>query len=281
MMNEITSQHCYWNLPFEEKIAIAEEIKRDNLDQVNQQNGPVEARRTFYSVYVKRFLDIVISGIALVVALPINLVLLVGTYFDVGRPILFHQKRIGRNGTVFVMSKFRNMINACNSDGILLPPSERVTKWGHFVRKTSLDELLNFWYILKGDMSVIGPRPMPDEYSGRFSARHDSRHLVRPGLECPLHDPAITEMTWENRFENDIWYIQNISLKTDLMMLVLLAKDALFGRRRGTRAEASIGCFMGYDKSGKIIDSEHIPEKYYLALQEERQGEKECTYLSR
>lgn len=256
----------FWSLPDEKKFEIAHLIAMDNLEVVNKDQTPIEVPDTFYTRYGKRILDVFISIIALVVTAPINLVLLIGTLIDVGTPVFFRQRRLGKGKKSFVLVKFRNMTNEKNEDGVLLAPEQRVTKWGCFVRKTSLDELLNFWYILKGDMSVIGPRPLTDEYFDRYSARHDARHLVRPGLECPLHDSNMTGMTWENRFENDVWYVEHISFKTDVKLFFLLIKEVLEGADK--RGNGSNGTFMGYDENGRVIDSDHIPEKYYRMVLE-------------
>ncbi len=147
-----------------EKKEIAGYIMRDNQERVNAAAAPVQVKDTFYTRYGKRFLDIVISLICLIITAPINLVIAVVTYFDVGRPIIFRQQRTGKGEKPFTIYKFRNMTNDVDASGELLPPEQRVTKWGRFVRKTSLDELLNFVSILKVDMSVIGPRPLLDYY---------------------------------------------------------------------------------------------------------------------
>ena len=229
----------------------------------------IKVKNTFYVRYVKRFLDIIISGTALLVTIPINAIIMIATYFDVGMPILFRQKRIGKGLNTFFLYKFRNMTNAKNEYGELLPPAERVTKWGKFVRKTSLDELLNFWSILKGDMSVIGPRPLPVIYSERFSSYHNQRHLVRPGLECPFHDEKLTSKGWEGRFDNDIWYIQNISFLADLKMIGLLIKKVFSRAERSASAEGSIGEFIGYMPNGTVIDEFNIPREYLKCIHKE------------
>lgn len=259
--------YSFKKLTDKEKIVIAELVAADTLEGVNEKCKPVDFHETIYTKYIKRILDIVISLPACIITLPINIILLCCTFFDVGRPILFFQTRIGKGLRTFPFGKFRNMNEEKDENGVLLPAAERVTKWGLFVRKTSLDELLNFWYILIGKMSIIGPRPMPDEYLNRFNSYHIKRHLVRPGLECPLHsEQYIGGMTWQNRFDNDIWYVENVSFKTDVYIFSLLVKDALISRRREQRAKAEIGTFIGYTENGEIIDSNEIPEKYYTEI---------------
>ena len=230
-----------------------------------------------YARYLKRVLDIVLSVIALVVTLPINLILAVITYADVGNPILFKQERIGKDGKTFYLYKFRNMTNETDKNGNLLPADKRITRWGRFVRAASLDELLNFWSIFKGDMSLIGPRPLPVVYQGRFSDYHNSRQLVRPGLDCPLHRTDMGYMTWENRLENDVWYVQNISFRTDCRLLFLLAREVICGKEKADRGTGGKeGTFMGYFPNGKVMNSFQIPQKYYERAMYITENEQQC-----
>ena len=253
----------------QEKLDIAVVIAKENLETVNDKLNDVAFEETFYTKYGKRLLDIVLSLPAVILTLPINCFLAIATWIDVGRPLIFYQRRIGKDLKFFQFGKFRNMKEERDENGILLLAEDRVTEWGKFVRKTSLDELLNFWYVLKGDMSVIGPRPMPDEYLGRFNKRHIKRHLVKPGLECPLHSKSYQGlMNWENRFDNDVWYVENISFSTDIKMFFLLFYDTFFAKRRKYRGLALSGTFMGYEKDGSVIVSNNIPQKYYDILLE-------------
>ena len=246
-----------------ERIILARYIAEANLANANEVAAPVKVKNTFYTKYGKRILDIIISGIALLLMFPLNIIIGIVTYFDVGRPIFFHQKRIGINGKEFKIVKFRNMTNAKDENGNLLLPKDRVTKWGKFVRKTSLDELLNFWSIFKGDMSIIGPRPLVSNYVVRYSKRHAMRHMVRPGLECP-HISKIpkTGNKWNDQFENDIWYVENISFLTDLKMLCGLVKLVFETKEITSRGEAKRGAFMGYDENGIAINHTEIPQGY-------------------
>ena len=170
-------------LSLSQKTEIAEYIKNDTLNIVNKKISPVKVKHSFYTCYIKRFFDIVISFIALILTSPINLILAIVTFFDVGNPIIFKQQRVGKGKETFTIYKFRNMTNEKDSRGELLPSEQRVTKWGNFVRKTSLDELLNFLSILKGDMSLIGPRPLLDYYVERLNDYHKTIYEIKPGLE--------------------------------------------------------------------------------------------------
>ena len=252
----------YNRLTEESQKAIADRIAADNLENSNRFYPEGKVRNGIYNRVVKRIIDLVISSLALILFFPVNLVIGIVTFFDVGSPIFFRQKRMGKDGKVFTMVKFRNMTNQVDENGVLLRADKRVTRWGRLVRSTSLDELLNFINIFKGDMSIIGPRPLPLVYRGRFNRYHEIRHQVRPGLDCPLRDPG-KRMTWEIRLENDAWYAQHVSLGTDLKLIFLLIRETLLGQDRGARSGGfSEGTFMGYYEDGRVMDSNNIPEKY-------------------
>ena len=248
-------------LPRAIRWKIADWLAEDRLPIVNDMQEKVLFKESFYTKYGKRALDILLSLIALIITLPINLLIGIITYFDVGRPIFFSQIRTGKNGKTFRIVKFRNMQNAYDERGELLPAKERVTKWGKFVRETSLDELLNFCSVLKGDMSLIGPRPLPPEYMSRYSDRHKARFLVRPGLECPPRY-GHSSSTWTDRFENDVWYVENISFKTDIIQVFNLFRYALDRKSAAVRGAVTRGDFMGYDLDGNVIDLQQVPEIY-------------------
>ena len=259
---QMVNEFDYDKLSEKEQIRIVRMIKKDNLNRSDQYYPRPVKTSNFYEKYGKRIIDIAFSGMAIVVSLPINMIIGLITYFDVGRPLFFKQVRMGKDCRPFVMVKFRNMTNEKDENGVLLRADLRVTRWGRFVRSTSLDELLNFLNIFKGDMSIIGPRPLPEVYRGRFNKYHELRHSVKPGLDCPLDDPK-KRMTWENRLNNDAWYAQNISFLTDLKMIWLLAQETLFGKGKEARGDGvNEGTFMGYFEDGSVMDSYHIPDKY-------------------
>lgn len=243
---------------------LADWLAEENLPSVNRQSKEVcVSNHIFYIRYVKRLIDIVVSLFALIITFPINLLIGIITFFDVGRPIFFEQIRIGKNGKPFKLVKFRNMKNTRDENGDLLHASLRVTKFGRFVRKTSLDELLNFWSILKGDMSLIGPRPLVPEYVTRYSDRHYQRLAVRPGLECPPREVGNYNNSWQEQFENDIWYVENVSFMTDCKMLLNLVKFAMDKKITAERSSVEKkGSFMGYSVTGKAINLEEIPQSY-------------------
>lgn len=263
-----------------QRWAVADKLAEDRLPMVNAMSKEVHPSNTLYARYGKRVLDVVISAAALIVTAPINAVAAVMTLKDVGRPIMFKQERIGKDGKPFVIVKFRNMTNETDENGDLLPPEQRVTKFGHFMRKTSLDELLNFWSIFKGDMSIIGPRPLVPEYTDRYSDRHKMRLAVRPGLECPPRDIGTHVWTWQEQFENDVWYVEHVSFKTDCMMFVNLVRFAFDKKSAEARAMAKRGIFMGYDENGQAINLEQVPQEYIDAIASESETEQdECELL--
>lgn len=214
---------------------------------------------SFYARYGKRAIDVVISGLLLLVTLPINIILAFGTFVDVGKPIFFRQERIGRFGKKFVLVKFRNMTNKTDEKGEPLPPELRVTKFGQFVRKTSLDELLNFWPIFKGDMSIIGPRPLLVEYYDLWNAKHLRRLDVKPGLECPTPRKLDHPISWEEQFDNDVWYAENVSFKTDLKLFFRLVSIVFDSQQRSVRASGNKGYFIGY-LDGKVATEFDVPD---------------------
>lgn len=239
-----------------EEEAVAQMLREKNLDRKNATAAKIVPKDTFYTRYGKRFLDIIIAFIPFVILLPINLILGICTFFDVGCPIFFKQTRVGKDGKTFTMIKFRNMNEKKDKDGKLLPPSQRVTKFGKIVRKLSLDELLNLWSVLKGDMSIIGPRPQPVFIHERLCERHKMRTSVRPGLECPrvIHVPGEEICKFQRTFENDVWYAENVSLLLDIKMVFLLVKMVFTFKKRGAQADGrGISYFVGYDENGVAI----------------------------
>ena len=239
-----------------EEEQVAQLLRERNLQHKNDTSAPVHPKNTFYTRYGKRALDILISLPAFTILLPFNCIFGICTYFDVGRPIFYKQTRVGRDGKHFMLIKFRNMNNKTDKDGKLLPPSQRVTKFGKFMRKLSLDELLNFWSVLKGDMSIIGPRPQPVFIYERMCDRHKMRTAVRPGLECPrvIHVPGEEICKFQQTFENDVWYVENVSFLLDVKMVLLLVKMVFSMGKRGKQAAGKgISYFVGYTKDGIAI----------------------------
>lgn len=248
-----------------EEARMAEMLRVKNLAHANEIADEVNPKVSFYSRYGKRVIDIVLSAGACALLAPVNLAFAACTFADVGRPIVFKQSRCGLNGKEFVLVKFRNMNNATDEDGKLLPAAERVTEFGRFMRKYSFDELLNFWSVLKGDMSIIGPRPLPVFFHDRMSERHKMRTAVRPGLECPrvIHLDEDDLCQYHIQFENDIWYVENISLKTDAkMVLMLIGMVFDFGNRDHRAKGNAASYFVGYDEEGHALSMNTARQMY-------------------
>lgn len=248
---------------------LAELMAEENLTKINSMDEPVKPCRSIYARYIKRLIDIIVSAIALILTFPVNLIIAVVTLFDVGMPLIFKQVRIGKDEKPFEIIKFRNMTNETDADGILLPAAKRVTKWGKFVRKTSLDELMNFWSVFKGDMSLIGPRPLVPQYMSRYSDRHKMRLCVRPGLECPPREPLGHMWTWQEQLENDIWYVENLCFLVDCKMFIRLVQYTLDRKSASSRAGVTRGGFMGYSEQGKAISLYEVPQEFIDRVCEE------------
>lgn len=176
---------------------------------------------------MKRILDFTLSLLALVVLSPVLLVvaILVGT--RLGSPVLFRQVRPGLHGKPFEMLKFRSMTNAVDSNGNLLPDSVRLTPFGRFLRSSSLDELPALWNVLKGDMSLVGPRPLLMEYLPLYTNFQMRRHEARPGITGWAQVNGRNTVSWEERFKLDVWYIENRSLLLDLRILWLTVRKVI------------------------------------------------------
>jgi lipopolysaccharide/colanic/teichoic acid biosynthesis glycosyltransferase len=169
---------------------------------------------------IKRCFDLLVTVLALfLLALPLLVIFLL-IYHKLGSPVLFRQIRPGLHGKPFKMIKFRTMTNECDFDGNLLPDSQRLTSLGRFLRATSLDELPELWNVLKGDMSLVGPRPLLMEYLDLYTKDQLRRHEVRPGITGWAQVNGRNGISWEDKFELDIWYVDNHSFWLDLKILL-------------------------------------------------------------
>lgn len=253
------------NLVSNEEERAAQFLRDSYLEYTNKISETVHPKDTVYTRYIKRVLDICISLPAFLILLPFNAVFALCTLIDVGRPILYKQTRVGKDGKTFTMFKFRNMNNKVDKDGRLLPPAQRVTKFGAIMRKLSLDELLNFWSVLKGDMSIIGPRPLPVFIYERMSDRHKMRTAVRPGLECPrvIELDYVDTCKYQRTYENDIWYVEHVSFVQDVKMIFLLVKMVFTFKKRGAQAKGDgVSYFVGYDQDGHAMSMNKYRKVY-------------------
>lgn len=183
-----------------------------------------------YERYGKRILDFLISCSALILLFPLLLVLGVLVRIKLGSPVIFCQLRPGKNGRVFKLYKFRSMTDARDKAGNLLPDNIRLTSFGRKLRSTSLDELPELVNVLKGDMSLIGPRPLLVEYLPLYSAAQKHRHDVKPGLTGKAQISGRNGISWEEKFKYDIEYVKNVTLKNDLYIM-LKTISIVFGRK--------------------------------------------------
>lgn len=177
-----------------------------------------------YKKYIKRFLDIVLSLCILIVLSPLLLVLAVLVRIKLGGPVLFRQERPGLNEKIFTLCKFRTMTDARDKDGNLLPDKDRLTSFGKFLRATSLDELPEFFNILKGDMSFIGPRPLLVSYLPYYTKEESLRHTVRPGLTGLAQVSGRNFLNWDRRLAKDVEYVKGLSFAMDMKVLFLTVK---------------------------------------------------------
>ncbi|SBV32780.1 Uncharacterized sugar transferase EpsL [uncultured Sphingopyxis sp.] len=194
---------------------------------------------------VKRLFDILIGGSMLLLLLPLLLALSLLIFLRMGRPVLFRQTRPGLHGRPFEMLKLRTMRDAVDRDGNPLADSERITPLGQFLRSTSLDELPELWNVLKGDMSLVGPRPLLMEYLPLYSAEQARRHEVRPGVTGWAQVNGRNALSWEQKFALDVWYVDNRSLALDGRIMIMTLVKVL--KRDGISAdgEATMPRFEG------------------------------------
>ena len=173
---------------------------------------------------MKRLIDILGAVTGLVVLSPVLIVVAILIRRQMGAPVLFCQARPGLHGQPFQMIKFRTMNNATDAKGKLLPSSERLTRLGRFLRSTSLDELPELWNVLKGEMSLVGPRPLLMEYLPLYSPKQARRHLMRPGITGWAQVNGRNAISWEQKFEMDVWYVHNQSLWLDMRIILMTIK---------------------------------------------------------
>lgn len=177
-----------------------------------------------YHKYIKRLLDIVISLTALVVLSPVLLIVAILVRCKLGSPVIFHQQRPGYNEKIFKLCKFRTMTDERDENGELLPDAVRLTKFGRMLRATSLDELPELWNILKGDMSIIGPRPLLVSYLPYYTEEEKLRHTVRPGLTGLAQVSGRNLLDWDKRFATDVEYVKNLTFAMDVRIFFLTIK---------------------------------------------------------
>lgn len=200
---------------------------------------------------LKRRFDIAASAIALVVFSPLILILALLVRTRLGSPVLFRQKRPGLGAKSFEVIKFRTMTDEVGADGLLLPDADRLPPFGRWLRSTSLDELPELWNVLRGDMSLVGPRPLHTYYLPRYSPSQARRHEVRPGLTGWAQVNGRNAISWDEKFALDVWYVDNRTFLLDMKIILItvgkiLRRDGISGEGEATMSE-----FMGAEAVGE------------------------------
>lgn len=199
-----------------------------------------------YRYFFKRFFDFWIALIALIVLSPLLIIVTIWLHFaNKGAGALFFQERPGRNAKIFKVIKFKTMTDERDDNGILLPDAERLTKVGKFVRSTSIDELPQLINVLKGDMALIGPRPLLIQYLPLYSPEQSRRHEVRPGITGWAQCHGRNAISWAKKFELDVWYVDNVSLIIDLKVICITIKKVLQRADISSETSATMEPFNG------------------------------------
>lgn len=201
-----------------------------------------------YKDFFKRAIDIAASGgVLLVLSVPLAAVTLWLHFANRGAGAFFMQERPGLNGKTFKVIKFKTMSDERDESGNLLPDAQRLTRIGKFVRSTSIDELPQLWNVLKGDMSLIGPRPLLVKYLPLYTPEQARRHEVRPGITGWAQCHGRNAISWQKKFELDVWYVDNISLRTDLQVIWLTVRKVLKREGISQQGAATIEAFNGHN----------------------------------
>ena len=204
-----------------------------------------------YAKYIKRILDLILSLMALIVLMPLMIIIGILVRINLGSPIIFKQKRPGKNEKIFTLYKFRTMTDKRDIDGNLLPDEYRLTKFGKFLRSTSLDELPELLNIIKGDMAIVGPRPLLVEYLPYYTEEEKHRHDVRPGLTGLAQVNGRNAISWEEKLKYDTEYIKKNSFYSDLKIIVKTIKKTIKREDILMGNEVVVGKFIDQRKNKK------------------------------
>ena len=201
----------------------------------------------FYRKYFKPLLDRVLALLILITALPVMAIVALAIYLKMGRPILFKQRRPGKNGKIFTIYKFRTMTDERGEKGELLPDELRLKGVGKTIRALSLDELPQLFNVLKGEMSFVGPRPLLEEYLPLYNERQKRRHEVRPGITGWAQVNGRNAISWEEKFEYDVWYVEHCSFALDMKILWMTVKKVFLREGISADGHATMEKFRGND----------------------------------
>ena len=230
-------------------MALARRDEDEYIPQVGEQRHTVKS----YDL-VKRWLDIMLSALALTLAGPILLVIWVLVRLQIGSPVLFRQDRPGLNGESFTILKFRTMTDKRDAQGHLLPDAERMTKLGEFLRRSSLDELPELINVLRGDMSLVGPRPLFMHYLTYYSTRQARRHEVKPGITGLAQIKGRNGITWDDKFRHDLYYVDHRSIWLDLKILLLTVWKVVQQEGISQEGFATVEYFTGSDAEVEAVE---------------------------
>lgn len=216
-----------------------------------------EREPLLYRRYGKRLVDLALTVPALLVLAPVLAMVALAVRLKLGSPVLFCQARPGQHGTPFRLFKFRTMTDARDSEGQLLPNEARITRFGTLLRSLSLDELPELWNVLRGEMSLVGPRPLLVEYLPLYTTEQARRHDVKPGLTGWAQINGRNSISWEEKFERDIWYVDNLSLRLDLYIIWRTVASVLSRRDIRPEGQVTMPRFTGT----KTAQEEHVNDR--------------------
>ena len=197
---------------------------------------------------MKRIFDLILILFSAPILILIFLLVALTVRFKLGSPVFFKQRRPGLNKQIFNMIKFRSMTMKSDTSGVLLSDSNRLTQFGEFLRSTSLDELPSFWTVLKGEMSLVGPRPLLVEYLPLYSEKQSRRHLVKPGITGWAQVNGRNAINWDEKFDLDVWYVDNQSVWLDIKILFLTIKKVIMRDGISAKDDATMPPFKGTKK---------------------------------
>lgn len=198
-----------------------------------------------YRLFIKRFLDFILSLLALIVLSPLLLIIAILVRIKLGSPVIFKQERPGLNERIFTLYKFRTMTDKRDSDGNLLPDEIRLTKFGKLLRSTSLDELPELVNMIKGDMSIVGPRPLLVRYLPLYNDKQKHRHDVRPGFTGYAQVNGRNAISWEEKFDLDIYYVNHVSFFMDVKIIIKTVKTVIFREGISSNTSSTMEEFKG------------------------------------
>ena len=207
-------------------------------------------KRTFYDKYIKRSIDFILSLLAVIILSPVLLIVAVLVRVKLGSPVIFKQERPGLNEKIFTMYKFRTMTDEKDENGELLSDEIRLTKFGKILRSTSLDELPELFNIVKGDMAIVGPRPLLVKYLPLYNEKQHKRHLVKPGITGYAQVNGRNSISWEEKFDLDVYYVNHITFLLDVKIIFKTVKTVLCREGISSEASATMEEFRGSQNEG-------------------------------